>query len=128
MAENLLEFLRLYLLVGGLVAAWFCFYGLGKVDGNGEGAWVFRPLILPGLVMLWPLVVWRLAQIMRGWDEAERHVPPRKIQDRMGIMLAVFIPFILAICLSVKQERPLDAPAILLAPPSDTAPETGTSQ
>jgi hypothetical protein len=35
------------------------------VDPAARGAYAFRPLLLPGLVLLWPLVAWRWAVLAR---------------------------------------------------------------
>ena len=55
-----------YLLLGALVAAGFLFYGLDRIDPAARGAHAFRPLLVPGLVLLWPLVLWRWVMLRRG--------------------------------------------------------------
>lgn len=55
-----------YAVVGGLVAVPFVLVGVDRVDPASRGAIVFRPLLLPGAVMLWPLVLGR-------WITFERH-------------------------------------------------------
>ena len=46
---------------GLLSALAFLAFGLDRVDVNARGAYPFRPLLIPGLVLLWPLVLvrWR---------------------------------------------------------------------
>ena len=34
-------------------------FGLSRRDPSSVGAYAFRPLLLPGLALLWPLVLWR---------------------------------------------------------------------
>lgn len=56
----LLTFLSLYAAVGLLVGLVFITVGLGQVDPAVEGVNpLFRLLVLPGAVLLWPLVAWR---------------------------------------------------------------------
>ena len=46
---------------GVAVAAVFLAFGLDRVDPSARGSLAFRPLLVPGLVLLWPLVlgIWR---------------------------------------------------------------------
>ena len=118
MAETLLDIGRIYLMIGGAATLLFCFVAVGRIDPNGENAWVFRPLLVPGVVLLWPLVLYRWMRIAGGWEEFKRHQPPRQTQDRLGIVLAVAIPVILVVCLSARQPNKYEAPAIQLAPPA----------
>jgi hypothetical protein len=55
-----------YAVVGGLVAVPFVLIGVDRVDPASRGAIAFRPLLLPGAVMLWPVVLVR-------WIALERH-------------------------------------------------------
>lgn len=53
-----------YLSIGAVVSTAFLVLGLDRVDPGARGALAFRPLIVPGLVLLWPLVLaiwWRKA-------------------------------------------------------------------
>ncbi len=50
-----------YGLIGLVVALAFLLIGLDRVDAAAHGAYTFRPLLLPGLVLLWPLVLLRWA-------------------------------------------------------------------
>lgn len=48
----------LYLLVGLLFALWFVFKGVQKLDSGMDGAkWNLRLLLLPGAVLLWPVLI-----------------------------------------------------------------------
>ncbi len=44
---------------GILVGLAFLVFGLDRLDSAAGGAYAFRPLLLPGLALLWPLVLWR---------------------------------------------------------------------
>lgn len=37
----------------------FLLFGLSRTDAAAQGAYAFRPLLLPGLALLWPLVLLR---------------------------------------------------------------------
>jgi len=48
-----------YATVGLAVGLAFLLFGLSRRDPASVGAYAFRPLLLPGLAALWPLVLWR---------------------------------------------------------------------
>jgi hypothetical protein len=50
-----------YACCGGAVAVAFLSVGLDRIDPAARGAYTFRPLLVPGVVLLWPLVLvlWR---------------------------------------------------------------------
>jgi hypothetical protein len=52
--------------LGMAVAVAFLLLGLERVDPAARGAYAFRPLLLPGLVLLWPLVAWRWRVLARA--------------------------------------------------------------
>jgi hypothetical protein len=54
-----------YASVGLVVAVLFLCFGIERIDPAARGAYAFRPLLLPGLVALWPMV-------LRRWLSAER--------------------------------------------------------
>jgi len=43
----------------------FLTIGIDRVDPAARGAHAVRPLLLPGLVLLWPLAAWRWAVLER---------------------------------------------------------------
>lgn len=112
---------KAWLALGGLVAVLFLAFGIDRIEPNARGAWAFRPLIAPGLILIWPLVLWRWRLAARGWDEQRRHLPPRRAQDRLGIALALAIPLILALAFSVRQGAPRDQAAVRLSAPGEVA-------
>jgi hypothetical protein len=65
MAARLVDLGRLWLGAGAVVAAAFLAFGLDRVAPAARGAWAFRPLLVPGLLLLWPLVLWRWAILER---------------------------------------------------------------
>ena len=65
-AEIVLALIGGYATAGLLVGLAFLFRGLDRVDPAARGAYAFRPLLLPGLALLWPLVLWRWRQRAAG--------------------------------------------------------------
>ncbi len=55
-----------YAAIGAVVAAAFVLFGIDRVDASSHGAFSFRPLIIPGLVLLGPLVVIRWLRAEKG--------------------------------------------------------------
>ena len=54
---------------GLIVAFAFLAVGIDRIDHAAQGAYAFRPLLIPGIVLLWPVVVWRwvvLARVREG--------------------------------------------------------------
>jgi hypothetical protein len=58
----LLDALALYLEIGVVVALAFTTF-VGRLDQAAAGAFWFRPLLVPGATLLWPLV---LVRTVRG--------------------------------------------------------------
>jgi hypothetical protein len=58
-AEIIVAFAAAYAGLGMAVGIAFLLLGLERMDPAARGAYAFRPLLLPGLVLLWPLVAWR---------------------------------------------------------------------
>ena len=50
---------------GMLIGLAFLVFGLDHLDPAAAGAYAFRPLLLPGLALLWPLVLWRWRRLER---------------------------------------------------------------
>lgn len=51
---------------GLAVALAFLLFGIDRVDEASHGAYAVRPLLLPGLVLLWPVVLWRWIVLVRN--------------------------------------------------------------
>jgi hypothetical protein len=56
-----------WLVIGVVVGVAFLFLGIDRVDPAARGSYAFRPLLLPGLALLWPFVAVR-------WFVLSRHV------------------------------------------------------
>ena len=65
MAETIVQLATLYGLAGLAVALVFLVWGIDRIDPSAQGAHAFRPLLIPGIVLLWPIVVVRWAMLER---------------------------------------------------------------
>lgn len=66
-AGHLIFVATCYGAVGVAVGAAFLLFGMDRIDESARGVYAFRPLLIPGLVLLWPLVLVR-------WRTMERQV------------------------------------------------------
>ena len=106
-----------YLYAGAAIAVPFLLFGIGRLDENAEGAWIFRPLLVPGVMLIWPLVIWRSIVLGRGEQRLDRHVMPRRGQERAALALICGVPLIIIIAFAVRQDPDaLAAPVLLEAP------------
>ena len=117
MAAVIIDAVRVYLIAGGGVAAVFLCWGVGRIEANARDAFAFRPLIAPGVVLLWPLVLWRWRVVLRGENGGARHRPPRRAQDRIAVALALALPLVLTLGVLVRQNGPLERAPVRLAAP-----------
>ena len=115
-AEALLDLALGWLGVGAVTAAAFIPLGAGRVEAGAVGAWPFRLLLIPGVLLIWPLVLWRWAQAERG-RRTEVQRPLLRAQDRLGVAMALAIPLILTLGLAVRQVGPFEREAVRLEAP-----------
>lgn len=66
MAETLIAIAGWYAAVGAVVGALFIAVGLDRIDSAAHGSWLFRALLMPGLVLLWPVVLLRWLRLELG--------------------------------------------------------------
>jgi len=59
LAQTIVALLSMYLAVGATVGVAFLLFGIDRTDAAARGSHAFRPLLLPGLTLLWPWVLWR---------------------------------------------------------------------
>jgi hypothetical protein len=117
MAAALLMIGKVYLLAGLAVAAAFLSVGVQRIDERAAGAWVFRVLLVPGILLVWPLVLWRWRVLARGEDFMARHRLPRGSQNVSALVMVVLIPVIVLGALLIRQDGPVERRAVLLEAP-----------
>lgn len=66
-ARFIVLFSEIYAAAGLVAGLAFIFFGIDRVDGSARGAYAFRPLLLPGFMLIWPLALAR-------WRELSSHV------------------------------------------------------
>lgn len=134
MADVLVTLASGWLWIGGAVALALVVLGMDYVEPNARGAYSFRVLIIPGAILLWPIVLWRWWVAARGADDWQvRHHPRRGMHAWIWAVLALAIPAGLAVALLNRQEIPpayqpvqlSGAPAL---PATPTLPTTGEAQ
>ena len=103
-----------YLYAGTAVAVVFLVFGLSYLDENARGAWIFRPMLIPGVLLIWPLVIWRCWVLYRGENLLDRHQMPRIAQERISLAFACAIPLIILIAVSARQDVDALSPPVLL--------------
>lgn len=117
-AELILLLVKIWGGVGALVALAFLSFGVDRLDEDARGAYVFRLLIVPGVLLLWPLVLWRWHILADGKDEwAKRYQPKRNSHNIFALIMPVLIVGIIAAGLSVRQTWPVDVAPVQLSEP-----------
>ena len=108
-AAGILDLVMLWGIVGALVAAAFLIIGIDHIDDDARGAYLFRPLLVPGVLLLWPLVLWRWWVLKSGRDRwPKRHAPPRRAHAPLWLLLAVLIPALFVVALQLRQTWPVN--------------------
>ena len=64
-AAVIVDCVKAWLAIGIIVGVAFLFLGIDRVDPAARGSYAFRPLLLPGLVLLWPLAALRWYMLTR---------------------------------------------------------------
>ena len=115
-AAILIAAIRIWGWIGAAVALVFLTIGMDRVDEDARGAYVFRPLLIPGVLVLWPLVLWRWWQLETeavGW--AERYRPVRQAHGWAALLMALAIVGVLLFGLSARQTWPDHIPPVQLS-------------
>ena len=73
MAHAIISTIGLYLIAGANVALLFIPL-IGRIDPAARGAYGFRLLIAPGVILLWPLVV--SSGTLRAFKRSDRRSSP----------------------------------------------------
>ena len=111
MAHLIVDIAELYAIVGAVVAAWFLLLRV-DLDPAAPGAYAFRPLLIPGLMLLWPLVLLRcFARVSANARGLRRR------HFRVWLVLSVFLPVLLFGAVALRQNGPTEAAPVRIAPP-----------
>lgn len=65
MAVAIIDAVLIYAVLGSALALVFLLVGIDRIDPAASRAYAFRPLLFPGLVLLWPLVAVRWFTLVR---------------------------------------------------------------
>lgn len=118
-AGHILLLGQVYLGVGAILALPFLTFGINRIDENVRGAWVFRAMMVPGVMMIWPIVAWRWLQIERGAPDPQApYRPPFRLQTTGFLVIAIAIPALVFTALVVRQDGPFEAPAQMIEAPN----------
>lgn len=120
-AEFLVFCMRAWAIVGACVAVPFVLFGIDRIDEDARGAYAFRPLLIPAVLLIWPLVLWRWWQIetgAAGW--AVRYRPIRKGHAVAACLMAIGIVLSLWLGLAQRQTWPADVAPLQLSAGDDT--------
>ncbi len=119
-AELILFIVKIWGGIGALVAIPFLTFGIDRLDEDARGAYVFRPLLVPGILLIWPLILWRWNILVNGKDEwSHRYRPPRRSHQVFALIMPVAIVLIIAAGLSMRQSWPADIAPIQLSEPAE---------
>ena len=114
-AQALVMALQTWGIIGAIVAAVFLTIGIDRIDEDARGAYIFRPLLIPGVLLIWPLVLWRWWQIeseSAAW--AARYRPVRASYGLAVILMSIGIVAIVITGLSLRQTWPADIAPVQL--------------
>ena len=119
-AQSVIALVEAWIWVGAAVAVLFLTLGVDRIDEDAQGAYVFRLLLVPGVLLIWPLVLWRWARLeMGGGAWPARYRPPRATHLPAALIMVALLAFAVLAGLSVRQTWPADfAPVLLEAPGS----------
>ncbi|WP_299678563.1 hypothetical protein [uncultured Roseobacter sp.] len=119
-AEAILLGLRIWGSIGAVIAAMFLTIGMDRIDDDARDAYIFRPLLIPSILVIWPLVLWRWYLYESGHEHwARRYDPPRKAHFYVGWVLPVGICLIILTGLSQRQTWPAETAPVQLSEPTE---------
>ncbi len=110
-AAGLITLAEYWLYAGAGVALLFLTFGIDRIDEDARGAYIFRPLLIPGILVIWPIVLWRWIILELGQDSwPHRHLPERRAHARIWAVLCLILPLIVIGGLAIRQTPPTAAP------------------
>lgn len=98
-----------WLIAGAVVAGFFLTIGIDRVDEDSREAYAFRPLLVPGILLIWPLVLWRWLRLEAQTETwISRYRPPRAVHLPVALLLSAALGFAIIASLNVRQSWPAD--------------------
>ncbi|PTX57101.1 hypothetical protein C8N43_1767 [Litoreibacter ponti] len=121
-AEAIFMAVQIWGWIGAAVALVFLTIGIDRIDEDARGAYIFRPLLIPGVLVIWPLVLWRWYRYETGADKwPARYDPPRKSHFTVGLILPVAIVAIIAVGLVIRQSWPAEFEPVQISAPGEVS-------
>lgn len=120
----------LYVVLGVLFAIPFHIGGMARLDaGTRDASFLFRLLVSPGVIALWPvlLVKWRRRMRRPGLASPASPFRPRTLRGAHGLMImlgAVVIPLLLGAALIFRPSFRVDEVRNATAETVDVQPES----
>ena len=117
-AATIIAIAQGYCIIGAVFALIFLTIGMDRIDEDARGAYAFRPLLIPAILLIWPLVAWRWLREETGvarWQG--RHSPPRAAHGVAAALMGVVIVVTLAAASTIRQTWPANTAPILLSAP-----------
>jgi hypothetical protein len=100
-----------YLLTGVAVGLAFLLFQIDRQDPAARGAYAFRPLLLPGLALLWPVVLlrWRFQPPARAAVTVIWH---KRAHRGIWAAMALFILVTLGLAASIRPTKLPEQPSL----------------
>lgn len=96
-----------WLWIGAAVAVVFLLWGIDRIDEDARGAYVFRPLLVPAILLIWPLVLWRWRVLEAGRDDwRARHDAVRAAHAPVAVALALGLVLVIGLGVMARQDWP----------------------
>ena len=116
MAATLVTLAEVWLWIGAAVAAVFLTIGIDRVDADARDAYVFRPLLIPGVLLIWPLVLWRWWRIERAGEVTlARYDAVRRPHLPAAMLMSAAIVLVLATGWAARQDWPAEVAPVRLS-------------
>ncbi len=109
-----------YLAVGMVVGLVFILFGIDRIDPAARGAHAFRPLLLPGLTLLWPMVLIRWLRLEAKPPMPAAPVRPfiqKRVHRWAWTALAIVLPMLIAFTWSLRHHQVPEQPSVRLQAP-----------
>ena len=108
-AEIIINFVSTWGSIGLVVAIIFLSIGIDRIDEDARDAYVFRILLIPGIILIWPMVLLRWVTLELGREKPHaRHQPPREAHLKFWIILSVIIFLVFSSAIIFRSTVPVN--------------------